>query len=88
MSRTPRPRKLTIDGRVWRWYVKGQRGALVILSPGGERTTVPAVTFLRWAGHKSPGCAVENIYYEIRPSFVRSYIETVILSGLTMNMPS
>jgi len=64
-------RRLHIDKKVWKWYVKGQRGNIIVFSPSGERYEIQLQDFLR-VSH--PLWEIEYLTYKIRPSEVKDYI--------------
>ena len=73
MSRT-KPRKIHIGGEIWKWYLRGQRGNLIVFTPRGKREEVPLEKYISFMGG-DPAYEVENIAYTILPSGVKKYIE-------------
>ena len=74
-------RKLHINEEIWKWYLRGQRGNIIIFSPHGKRFEVSLIDFATHQGEIDPEYLVEHLCYNLTPGEVKKYIEDVILKS-------
>jgi len=67
-------RKIHIGEDIWKWYLRGQRGSMIVFSPKGKRSVVPLETIVKFKGG-DPDYEIDNIAYTILPSEVKRFIE-------------
>lgn len=73
-------RKIHINQDTWKYYLRGQRGNLIIFAPSGKRHEISLEEFIKFIGG-DPDYEVDNISYTILPSNVKAYIEKKILTS-------
>lgn len=67
-------RKVHINSYEWKYYLKGQRGDIIIFSPAGKRYEVDLRKFLESRGDIDSDYSYEHIGYRIGPADIKKYI--------------
>lgn len=67
-------RKLNINDNIWKYYLKGQRGNIIIFSPFGQRYQIALEDFLKWQGSKDAEYETEMLCYSIKPGDITKFI--------------
>lgn len=74
-------RKIHIGADTWKWYLRGQRGNLIIFTPNRKREEIPLERFIEFLGD-DPDYEIDNIAYTIYPADVKRFIEQNLIKQI------